>query len=701
MIIREVFVAAFGRLENERFCFDNGLNCLIKNNGYGKTTLLTFIKAMLYGLEDGKRSVTENERKRYLPWRGGNASGYMTVELDFGTFRIERSFGKRSSEDTFKVYDLSTGRLTDRFSERIGEDILEIDKDGFERTVFLSEKLLSGRIENDTVSGKLGGLVGVRYDIGEYESAVELIDESKKRYIKRGGGGEIAEIKAEIFELESRLKSLFEKSAVYSDNVIKAEKIRRSLKEQESERAELHRLKERKEAAVRLSAEIEKFAALKSELTLKEKRLKEIDARLGGNPPTIDDVLRERSLLLECEATLNESGSKRNQVSHFKRVPSEEEITLHERLLSKAEAKAKKAPLGILLTLLAALAAFVLLSVFVSPYLLILAVIDACLGVAILARNSRKCKSLCAKAENKCREFLLEIYENPDFSLGMSALLSLSRIDLRDEKAEFSSRTVEDKERLMRTATFERAKAYFDSFGLNPAELTALINERTLLLMDIKSRREILDKAMPKQAESIDEALSKINPDEKIRDAYERSSAYERELSRLILENERLSAELAQQEQIRDTLEERRERLIYCEERVRVLDLTKEFMVKSKETMTARYLDGTKSAFLGYLKALSEEGEFTLDTSFDIKKYDVGATREREAYSKGSRELYSFALRLALIDTLYKKDMPPIIIDDAFTSLDDGHFSAVGRLLGRLGKSRQIIYLTCAEARGV
>ncbi len=701
MVIRELFIAAFGRLENERFCFDSSLNCIIKKNGYGKTTLLTFIKAMLYGLEDGKRSVTENERKRYLPWRGGNASGYMTVELDSGTFRIERSFGKRSSEDTFKVYDLSTGRLTDRFSERIGEDILEIDKDGFERTVFLSEKLLSGKIENDTVSGKLGGLVGVRYDIGEYENAVELIDESRKRYIKRGGGGEIAEIKAEIFEQESRLKALSEKSAVYNDNASKIEKIRRSLKELEAERAELHRLKEKKDADARLSAEIERFAALKSELTLKEERLKKIDARLGENPPTIDEVLRQRSLLLEGEASRSEDSACSNQKSYFKRVPSEEEITLHERLLCDAEIKAKKAPLGILLTLLAALAVFALLSVLVSPYLLILAALDVCIGIAIIARNGRKRKSLYAKSENKCREFLLEIYENPDFSLGLSSLLSLSRIDLRNERTQLSLRKLDEEERLIRRAAFERAKAYFDSFGLNPAELTELINERTLLLMDIKSHREILDRTMPKQAASLGETLLRINPEEKIRDAYERSSAYERELSRLLLENERLSAELALQEQIKDTLEERRERLAFCEERVRVLDLTKELMVKAKGDMTARYLEGTKTAFLGYLRALSEDGEFTLDTSFDIKKYDVGASREREAYSKGSRELYSFALRLALIDTLYQKDKPPIIIDDAFMSLDDEHFSAVGKLLHKLSKSRQIIYLTCAEARGI
>ena len=122
-------------------------------------------------------------------------------------------------------------------------------------------------------------------------------------------------------------------------------------------------------------------------------------------------------------------------------------------------------------------------------------------------------------------------------------------------------------------------------------------------------------------------------------------------------------------------------------------------MIKAKNDMTARYLGKTKEAFIKYLKALGEDGEFTLDTSFDVKKYDVGATREREAYSKGSRELYSFALRLALIDSLYSEDKPPILIDDAFMSLDDAHLTSVLKLLTELGKERQIIYFTCTERR--
>ena len=700
MIIKEIFVSAFGRLENERFVFDEGLNSRIEKNGYGKTTLLTFIKVMLYGIEDSKRSVTENERKRYLPWRGGEASGYMVIELRGKQYRIERSFGKRSSEDTFTVYELTTGCPTDIFSERPGEDIFGIDKDGFERTVFLSERLLSGKIENDTVSGKLGGLVGARYDIGEYESAVSLLDESKKRYVKRGGGGEIAEIKAEIFECESRIKALAQRRDMYERNLSLIESARREIKKLEGEREALLRLKEQKDAEARRGDEVRRINELKQELEVKEARLKGIDARLGSNPPSTEEILKRRSALYAAEQDLRiEEGPVEERPSVFKRIPTESEISDYIRRLDEAKKSKKNAPHIIMAALLLLSVPLNILGLAVASYFYFGAA--ACIAIALVISfvNAAKCKSLYANTANKCREFLKSIYISPDFSRDLNSLLSDALVDLKSEQARIELTQKSERERLAKQSALAEARAFFEGYGLSPAELSELVNERTLLLMDIKSRRDILSKMAHLGNAKADASLSDLDPDARLREAYEQSASAERELSRLTLENERLAAELALEEQIRDSLEEHKERLAYCERRVELLELTKKLMVKAKEDMTARYLDGTKQAFLRYIALLGEEGEFTLDTSFDIKKYDIGATREREAYSKGSRELYSFALRLALVDTLYREDKPPIIIDDAFMSLDDEHLLAVRKLLLELGKERQIIYFTCAEAR--
>jgi len=73
--------------------------------------------------------------------------------------------------------------------------------------------------------------------------------------------------------------------------------------------------------------------------------------------------------------------------------------------------------------------------------------------------------------------------------------------------------------------------------------------------------------------------------------------------------------------------------------------------------------------------------------------------RAYEAYSKGRRELYSFALRLAVIDSLFYDMAPPIIIDDAFATYDDESLALAARLILKLSEGRQIIYLTPSHAR--
>ena len=61
----------FGVLSGFDQEFAEGLNVLCRENGFGKSTLAAFIKAMFYGLPKSRtRSLTENERKRYDPWQG-------------------------------------------------------------------------------------------------------------------------------------------------------------------------------------------------------------------------------------------------------------------------------------------------------------------------------------------------------------------------------------------------------------------------------------------------------------------------------------------------------------------------------------------------------------------------------------------------------------------------------------------------------
>ena len=208
------YIDNFGMLSDRRFDFRDGLNTVISKNGTGKSTLVGFIKAMLYGIgETRKVDIAENDRKRYMPWQGGRFGGSLTFSVGGKSYTVERAFGAKASLDEFRLIDTRSGAISTDYTENLGEELFGIDRDGFERTVLFSEKQLLGKNDNKSISGKLSDLVGTEFDIGEYDKAMSLLEEKRKFYFKRGGGGEIATLKKELSVVQGSLDSLSDLSA--------------------------------------------------------------------------------------------------------------------------------------------------------------------------------------------------------------------------------------------------------------------------------------------------------------------------------------------------------------------------------------------------------------------------------------------------------------------------------------------------------
>ena len=115
MRLLHVHVDNFGTLRNFDLTLHEGLNALYMENGCGKSTLIAFLKCMLYGLAESRsRDLSENERKHYLPWQGGSFGGSLLLEHEDTPLRIVRRFGMRPSEDTMEVFSEDTGARTDQ-----------------------------------------------------------------------------------------------------------------------------------------------------------------------------------------------------------------------------------------------------------------------------------------------------------------------------------------------------------------------------------------------------------------------------------------------------------------------------------------------------------------------------------------------------------------------------------------------------------
>jgi DNA repair exonuclease SbcCD ATPase subunit len=98
----------FGRFHNFELLFKDGFNLIYGENEAGKSTILKFIKGMLYGFKvyGYKRSVKDEDFNRFYPWDSEAYRGVMRYTVNERSYRVERDF----AGDWVKVYDDVTGK---------------------------------------------------------------------------------------------------------------------------------------------------------------------------------------------------------------------------------------------------------------------------------------------------------------------------------------------------------------------------------------------------------------------------------------------------------------------------------------------------------------------------------------------------------------------------------------------------------------
>ena len=64
MMLKKLYIGAFGKLKDKAVDLKPGLNVIYGENGSGKSTLMQFIKAVFYGFD-------RKERSSAIPWDGG------------------------------------------------------------------------------------------------------------------------------------------------------------------------------------------------------------------------------------------------------------------------------------------------------------------------------------------------------------------------------------------------------------------------------------------------------------------------------------------------------------------------------------------------------------------------------------------------------------------------------------------------------
>ena len=161
-------------------------------------------------------------------------------------------------------------------------------------------------------------------------------------------------------------------------------------------------------------------------------------------------------------------------------------------------------------------------------------------------------------------------------------------------------------------------------------------------------------------------------------------------------------ARLEGEEELRAKLSEKEKRLSDCKRRLYIIEKAKAILETANENMTLRYTGRTQERFSHYVNMITkEDGEYKLDTELHITKIEGGATHVEELYSRGTKELYALAIRLALTDALYEGELPFLVLDDPFIAYDDDRGGRARSLLSAIANERQILYFTCSDAREI
>lgn len=728
MKLISLYIDNFGKLSNFKYDFNDNLNCIYKENGWGKTTLSMFIKAMLYGLSSTSSSDLEkNDRKKYLPWNNLNCGGHLILEIENKLYKIERTFSKKSKDDTCVIYDLSTNKVTDKYDGNIGEQLLGLNVNSFERSVFIPQKELTAEFGND-ISLKLSSLIGGMDDNYSYNNAIDSIEKNMKELKRTGNKGLIPEIKEQIKELDETIDACNNKINSIPSVLKEIEQIQEQIDIYATKKNEI---KEKINVYNKTLEKINKLDTLKKydeDIKLSNENLQSYKNILNNKELNSKDIIdcknkyqqyitekakiKETLILDDTLKIFNES----NKINDSKINDISNKI---EKYYKKDEVKKPSVLRTIILPVFFSLIMiFSIIMLFVNEEFrksgigLILISISLISIVLSTSYRNRQTSKPDENLESQIREFFARYNMfDSNFKENLIELKHLSRkydeFILGNEQIESTNK----EKKLLCDSLLNDINSFLNEFNLERNEIHARINEleRVVILYEnekanynrLLSTKELFIKN--NDLDNIKEDLSSYDIDS--------LSASQDELDKIIIDlnNKKqdrinLKNELEKQIDILEIQTSLKEKLVndyqkYCG-KYEIYSNTLKLLSSAQEKLMAKYVKPMKDSIKKYFDiTLKEKDEFLLNIDFDLKFLENGLTKEISYYSKGYQQIVALCMRFALIDVLYENEKPFVVLDDPLVNFDEDKLKVVIDLLKDISKNLQIVYFTCHKSR--
>ncbi len=207
MRIESLHIDKFGKLRSFDLAFPEGLTIVRGDNESGKTTILAFLRAMLYGLNGKSASIAQNDRRKYMPWGETSMGGSLRLTDGRSAWEIVRVFGQTKKQDTLRVTDLASGEAVELpAGDEPGRVLLGVDEAVFADTLYVSARGSRPSGDGAALTDKIRNLVGTGSEDVDLKSVLDRLRAAKNAIAPRvKDKGQLAAVQREQDEVQRAL----------------------------------------------------------------------------------------------------------------------------------------------------------------------------------------------------------------------------------------------------------------------------------------------------------------------------------------------------------------------------------------------------------------------------------------------------------------------------------------------------------------
>ena len=656
--------ATFGKLEHCSLSFSSGLNIIEAPNESGKSTLLAFLRVMLYGFPPRERGALA-DKNRYAPWSLSPMRGTLSLSSQKGNITLQRDTTRANSPmGRFSAIYTGSGESVDGLTAAdCGETLLGIPCEIYERSAFIRQSSLTV-----DASAELERRIAALITTGEEGQSFSEASAALKKQLntrKYNKSGRIPALEAEIVAQERSLAELSQltRSGQEAEAALAAFDA-----EEASLRAQLraHDICDAQDIRLAAAQAQQRWQAAESSAEQLRRTLIE-----DCVPPR--DALEQGRMRLIALSSLKADAADAQQryrdaegaLAAFDAKPAERAHSLLPYIIVSA---VLFAALMVIQTLPAAVA--MAGRVLSGIALLVLLIIDV---------NSRR--KVRRVHDEKRRVFEQALREAQSDAAAQQKLCDSAARELLV---------------LIPAGDISRVSTYLDTALHKYAELDTLEREAR----ELSLRCELLSAQQPQSDVPTEPAARPTRSRAELQSALDALTVRRREAQSTFDYTSGRCRAIGDAAELEAGLAQKRTELAQNQGEYDAIALAMEALQHANTALQSRFSPAL-SRRAGELFSRLTGGKYEsvlLDRTFSAQAGEAGESISHDAQllSLGTLDQLYLAVRLAICESvLPESDPPPIVLDDALVRFDDARCRAALDLLLEESKSRQILLFTC------